>query len=362
MDVVELRLAISECARGGAEIPLVFRPYDPLLLRPQGPNEFAPYELLYCGQYDQSVDWTYDVVYYPGVVKVLGSQPACGDPPPDLGVRVLLGSVTASPGELVEVPVFAAAEAPMSLLRLTLEQDPAVVSVEAVDFEVYWEKTGEFVRRVVTRGQGDMLSECDTSVPPVCWEGVPELVVFRDNADARFVHLDISPNESVRSYPGPELHEIARLRVRVREDYEGVETLLKPAAIPYGVGQTATFFETGGYMPSPDRGVFSPAREVRGGTISIRGRGFLRGDSNSDGKVDLSDAVATLGFLFLGGETPACMDAADADDRGTVEITDAILLLGVLFLGNGAVPQPYPDCGSDPTSDALGCERNCGSP
>lgn len=37
---------------------------------------------------------------------------------------------------------------------------------------------------------------------------------------------------------------------------------------------------------------------------------FLRGDANASGKVDLSDAVFTLNWLFLGGLAPSCPDAA----------------------------------------------------
>jgi hypothetical protein len=89
-------------------------------------------------------------------------------------------------------------------------------------------------------------------------------------------------------------------------------------------------------------------------------RVFQRGDSNGDGKVDLSDAVTTLGFLFVGTGNPTCLDAADADDSGRVEITDAIFLLGALFLGTNVIPPPHPDCGADPTAqDALGCGQGC---
>jgi len=41
---------------------------------------------------------------------------------------------------------------------------------------------------------------------------------------------------------------------------------------------------------------------------------FVRGDANADGEVNLSDSVATLQYLFLGGGAPSCLEAADADD------------------------------------------------
>jgi hypothetical protein len=82
---------------------------------------------------------------------------------------------------------------------------------------------------------------------------------------------------------------------------------------------------------------------------------FVRGDSNDTGIVDISDAVATLNYLFLGGVANSCLDALDANDTGEVDITDAIFALTYLFLGGDEIPPPYPDPGVDPTEDALAC-------
>ncbi|MBI4605125.1 MAG: hypothetical protein HY721_24440, partial [Planctomycetes bacterium] len=84
--------------------------------------------------------------------------------------------------------------------------------------------------------------------------------------------------------------------------------------------------------------------------------GFRRGDSNGDGAVDIGDAIFTLGFLFLGGKDPACLDAADANDTGALDLSDAVFGLNYLFLGGKTPPSPGPDaCGPDPTDDGLGC-------
>ena len=73
-------------------------------------------------------------------------------------------------------------------------------------------------------------------------------------------------------------------------------------------------------------------------------KGFVRGDSNADGEVDISDAVAVLYHLFVGRDLP-CLDAADVDSSGSLEITDPICLLGFLFLGEPAPGSPFPACG-----------------
>ena len=57
------------------------------------------------------------------------------------------------------------------------------------------------------------------------------------------------------------------------------------------------------------------------------------GDANGDGKLNITDAVATLGHLFLGASAPRCLHAADANDDGKLNTTDPVATLGHLFLG-----------------------------
>lgn len=87
---------------------------------------------------------------------------------------------------------------------------------------------------------------------------------------------------------------------------------------------------------------------------------FLRGDANNDCGVDLTDAVFTLNWLFQGGTTPACFDAADTDDSGGIDLTDPIALLNYLFTGGIAPRAPGPDnLGPDPTPDEFAeCQYN----
>ncbi len=87
---------------------------------------------------------------------------------------------------------------------------------------------------------------------------------------------------------------------------------------------------------------------------------FIRGDANTDGMTDISDAIALLGFLF--SSMPLnCLDAADVNDDGNIDISDAIYSLGVTFSGAAPPPPPIGSCGSDPTdTDSLDCQSyNC---
>jgi hypothetical protein len=82
---------------------------------------------------------------------------------------------------------------------------------------------------------------------------------------------------------------------------------------------------------------------------------FIRGDTNGDSNLDIADAISILSFLFAAGPAPSCEDAADANDDGAVDIADAIAVLSHLFGGAGDLPEPFGECGEDPTEDELGC-------
>ncbi|MEM7164789.1 MAG: hypothetical protein AAF581_04955 [Planctomycetota bacterium] len=86
---------------------------------------------------------------------------------------------------------------------------------------------------------------------------------------------------------------------------------------------------------------------------------FVRGDTNSDGSVNLADAITLLGYLFPGPGGPStieCFDTADANDLGQVNLADAIEILTALF-GNPPMPLVAPAvCGADPTVDTLACD------
>jgi hypothetical protein len=88
---------------------------------------------------------------------------------------------------------------------------------------------------------------------------------------------------------------------------------------------------------------------------------FRRGDSNGDRVMDLSDAITTLGFLFLGEpRSLECEKSADSDDSGVLDLTDVLAVLNHLFLAGPAPPPPFDACGADPTADALGCAGQAG--
>ncbi len=89
----------------------------------------------------------------------------------------------------------------------------------------------------------------------------------------------------------------------------------------------------------------------------VFGNPFIRGDANQDKGIDIGDAIAILQYLFLGGATLPCMDAADVNDDESVDIADPISLLMWLF-ANGPPPPPPIVCGPDPAGHFLDCRTS----
>jgi len=87
-------------------------------------------------------------------------------------------------------------------------------------------------------------------------------------------------------------------------------------------------------------------------TLRVVPARFIRGNSNLDAAYDISDALHVLLALFQHGDGFPCADASDANDDGIVDISDAVFTLGCLFLGDAC---PATECGLDPSPDDLGC-------
>ncbi len=85
---------------------------------------------------------------------------------------------------------------------------------------------------------------------------------------------------------------------------------------------------------------------------------FLRGDTNHDGRADISDTINILSHLFLGKEI-LCAAAGDVDDNGELELTDAIFLIRYLFLSGEGIPAPFPNCGTALRKNEFLCRLTC---
>ena len=91
-------------------------------------------------------------------------------------------------------------------------------------------------------------------------------------------------------------------------------------------------------------------------TVTDAAGRFIRGDANRDGQLDISDALATLFYLYHELDL-TCLDAVDANDDEAVNLTDVLVTLDYIFLQGGAPPAPFPFPGDDTTGGGqLQCE------
>ena len=103
-------------------------------------------------------------------------------------------------------------------------------------------------------------------------------------------------------------------------------------------------------------GSFSTDANVNGVPDECEAAFFIRGDTNDDGILTISDVVTVI-FQLAGLKPIECADASDVGDNGTIELADAVILMRYQF-ARGAPPEaPFPDCGKDVSpDDPLHCE------
>jgi hypothetical protein len=71
------------------------------------------------------------------------------------------------------------------------------------------------------------------------------------------------------------------------------------------------------------------------------GSGYVCGDADASGFVDIDDAVYVITYIFAGGPEPEPPAAGDANCSGFVDIDDVVYLIGYIFSGGN------PPCDTD---------------
>jgi|GEM_PF-2816414 len=64
--------------------------------------------------------------------------------------------------------------------------------------------------------------------------------------------------------------------------------------------------------------------------------GYICGDANGDGAVNVGDAVYIVNYVFRGGPAPVPMQAGDATGDGNVNVGDAVYIINFVFRGGPA--------------------------
>lgn len=80
---------------------------------------------------------------------------------------------------------------------------------------------------------------------------------------------------------------------------------------------------------------------------------YICGDANSDGHVNVSDAVFIIGYIFSGGLAPNPLESGDANLDGRVNISDAVSIVNYVFAGKSIC-----NSGDYSISGMTGCKNS----
>ena len=98
-----------------------------------------------------------------------------------------------------------------------------------------------------------------------------------------------------------------------------------------------------------DVGIEEHTPAFENGAITIKpdvdGPLFIRGDTNGDLLLDISDPTYLLSHLFQNGDAPVPPAAGDVNDDGALDVADAVYELDYLFSNGPPPPPPFPDLG-----------------
>lgn len=273
------------------------------------------------------------------------SAVGAGEPPPDVTFK--LGDVVGAPGA-TGVPVYLsiASDTPLNAARMAFTYDKTILTAESMECyfgaeEEYWEF---FAFQLWTPSDPAITRHgCLWAFISDLYQKVMYLPVEGEPIGcARFAIAADAPlgTETALTFEDNVVIDSGNL----------VTNLVIFSCLPGCIPDVAPSFEDGAVSV----GKFANGRVRILEEISII---FMRGDANLDRKVNIADAIATLGYLFRAGPSLSCPDAADANDDGVLDIADPIVILYTLFGNASTIAAPYPSIGQDPTMDFLGVCR-----
>lgn len=152
--------------------------------------------------------------------------------------------------------------------------------------------------------------------------------VYVGNFDPGHIPSDINPatvriNDSlvpssmeiVSDHPDFEGRDAAKFTFDLREFVRGYGALWDIAAYPYTVS-----------------GDFSDGApfEVTGQVVIY---GFLAGDANGNGSIEIGDPVAMTLYLYHDGQAPQFPQVCDLNGNGGIDLGDALILINYIFRG-----------------------------
>lgn len=276
----------------------------------------------------------------------LGCQSYEPVPPGSTSDIVRLGKVEAVPGQEVIIPVYMTLSQEVEAFQLVVSYDPVIFAPPGPSYS----------RGIIFEG-----TIFESLYPDRAEQGYrPDYRALREFPDQGILIISLASNISDEEHnipPGTDIL-VLKFKMPVSPDAQpGTVISLDLTNGPDGQGVTPPYYIQNELTYRGAGKLLSVLPQRISGKVAIVDdlTFFIRGDANSDKLVDISDPIFVLSYLFLGGQPPSCMDAADADDSGILEITDAVDILMSLYQGADSIAEPYPAPGKDPTGDDLSC-------
>lgn len=257
---------------------------------------------------------------------------------------IRLGDFFGSPGEAVEVPVYVKSREEVEAFQLVIRYDPAVFSFTGAEdpSEDALAFSGTFYD-----GRLDEHNLLQTAVA---------------HPDDETLTLLFIPSMRNVGFELPAGEELLAFKIRgsiAAGAPDGGRFFLEPTSGeddegfgPVGLRNELTHRGEARFVSTSPRTI--GALGIVGDQTFFR---FIRGDANGDSEMNVTDALFTLDYLFVGEAEIRCMDAADTNDDGRVDLSDPVSTLMALFVTGASRLEPYPEPGFDRTFDELGCER-----
>ncbi len=251
------------------------------------------------------------------LARYLTAQPTC-----DLK-ELIVGEATGRPGTTVEVQVFGGVSCEVTGFSLAIGHDLA--ALEFLDGT-----PGPFLEAYLP---DDLFFQATGQT-----SGNDVYVVI-------FAVFDLSPPITVPPTTIEQGTVLATLRYAISPTAPPGATSLLNRTREYGDPNPVSNV----YSGKPGEAPIEP--ELMDGAVNIieeMGVAFIRGDSNNDSAVDISDVVFLLLHLFKGGAQFVCPEAADFNDDSSIDLSDAVFLMNAMFAAGPVLPAPFPECGDDP--------------
>jgi len=270
----------------------------------------------------------------------LAGTAGAADPPAEApGVYFYLSEAQAAPGDRAVLTLSVKTDSPLKSLSVSLDFDETKLTAVGVRRLFAGVQDGEALPKDIASTSLSNVDDQDGNQPSEGW-----------------IHVEIDSTSFDTDLPLRASEEVPILeiefQVQVHADpgfspvtFATVGPADGAPAAPYG--NSVEFADLG--APAPPAPV-GPENFKHGGVAIVGEVGFMRGDTSRNKRLDITDPILSLAFLFQGGDALPCADAADADDNGVLEVTDAVLTLSVLYLGYGELPPPN-GVDRDPTPD-----------